>query len=379
LSEIALHIATAPVYEPILGRARYIGAYGGRGSGKSWFFAEKLVERAIEQPGLMWVCIREVQKSLAQSAKRNIELKIQALGVGSLFEVQKSEIITPGGVDPATGIRMPPGRIIFQGMQNHTAESAKSLESFDGAWIEEGQTLSATSFQMLRPTIRKKDRLLDGTFRESEIWASWNPRKAKDPIDGFFRGNDDETGNWKPFPGSLCIHANWNDNPWFHETAMVDEKNYDFERDKDAYSHVWLGEYEKNSEARVFKNWKVEWFETPPDAMFYFGADWGFSIDPTVLVRCYIQGRKLYVDREVWKIGCNTDQAPAEFDKIDPEWSLLKARDPNWRSIARRSVITADSADPARIEYMKRQGFSHTTVCQGCEFGRGRCRVPSLL
>lgn len=324
---------------PLLAPSRYKGAFGGRGSGKSHLFAELLLARAIEQPGLHAVCIREIQKSLAQSAKRTIELKIQAHGVGHLFDVQKSEIKTPGG-----------GLIIFQGMQNHTADSIKSLEGYDVAWVEEAQTLSATSLKMLRPTIRKKTRLADGSFRESEIWFSWNPRKADDPVDAFLRANE------LP-PRSTVVRANWHDNPWFHETALVDEEKFDAGRDQETYEHVWLGEYERNSEARVFRNWKVDWFETPPDAVFYLGADWGFSIDPTVCIRCFIVGRTLYIDREVWALGCEIDRTPALFDKIDPTWTAEKARDPNWKSIARRLPITADSARPETISYMQRNGF----------------------
>ena len=315
----------------MLAPARYKGAHGGRGSGKSHFFAELLVERAVAQPGLRAVCIREVQKSLAQSAKRTIELKIQALGVGHLFDVQKSEIKTPGD-----------GLVIFQGMQNHTAESIKSLEGYDVAWVEEAQSLSKTSLRLLRPTLRKPG---------SELWFSWNPKSPKDPVDELLRGAE------LP-PRATVVEANWQDNPWFRETEMVEEKDFDFRRDADTYAHVWGGEYERHSEARVFRNWKVDWFETPTNAQFYLGADWGFSRDPTVMVRCFIVGRTLFVDREVWALGCDIDRTPALFDKIDPTWTPEKARDPNWQSIASRLPSTADSARPETISYMQRSGFS---------------------
>ena len=141
----ALQIKTPEVFEPLLRPSRYKGAHGGRGSGKSHFFAELLVEEAFLNPGLRAVCIREVQKSLKESAKRLVEDKIQTLGLGKSFEVLRDEIRTPGG-----------GVIIFQGMQDHTAESIKSLEGFDRAWIEEAQTLSDRSLTLLRPTIRKE-------------------------------------------------------------------------------------------------------------------------------------------------------------------------------------------------------------------------------
>ena len=165
------------------------------------------------QPGTRGVCIREVQKSLKESAKKLIEDKIQALGVGALFEVQNAEIITPGG-----------GSILFQGMQDHTAESIKSLEGMDWAWVEEAQTLSARSWSMLRPTIRKEG---------SEIWASWNPRLRSDPVDKFFKTGGD---------GIVSVKANWRDNPWFPH-VLEDERQRDLKNDPDGYAHTWEGDY----------------------------------------------------------------------------------------------------------------------------------------
>lgn len=336
-----IDIDTARVFVPLLAPARYKAAHGGRGSGKSHFFAEHLVEHCVRYPGTHAVCIREVQKSLAQSAKRTIETKIEKMGVGHLFDVQKAEIKTPGG-----------GLIIFQGMQNHTADSIKSLEGYDIAWVEEAQTLSALSLTLLRPTMRKMT---------SQLWFSWNPRFPDDPVDDFFRGNAPKTiekGNWKLPPGTAIVEANWMHNPWFGDTALVEEEQFDKRRDRDAYEHVWLGAYERNSESRVFKNWKVEWFEEPPPGtILYAGADWGFSVDPTVIVICFIVGRTLYIWREKWAIGCEIDRTPALFDQVDPQWSPERARDPNWRSLARRIAITADSARPETISYMQRNGF----------------------
>jgi phage terminase large subunit len=191
-----LHIPTAPVFRPLLEPARYKGAYGGRGSGKSHFFGELLVERCLVNPGTLAVCIREVQKSLLQSSKRLIESKIQSLGVGAHFQVLHDRIVTPGdgliifqGMQDSTAesinhfqvlhdriVTPGDGLIIFQGMQDSTAESIKSLEGFDVAWVEEAQTLSQRSLSLLRPTIRKEG---------SELWANWNPRRKKDAVDEF--------------------------------------------------------------------------------------------------------------------------------------------------------------------------------------------------
>jgi phage terminase large subunit len=302
--------------------ARYKGLYGGRGSGKSHFFAELLVEEATMQPGLRAVCVREVQKSLKQSVKLLVEDKIRSMGVAHLFTILETEIKTPGG-----------GVIIFQGMQNHTADSIKSLEGFDRAWIEEAQSLSQRSLDLLRPTIRKPG---------SEIWASWNPNAPTDPVDALLRGDNPPTG-------SVVIELNFNDNPRLPAELMQEQED-DKRRDPDKWQHVWGGHYSLNSEARVFRNWKVEEFTTPVDAIHRFGADWGFAIDPTVLVRCHIEGRKLFVDAEAWQVGCEIDHLPKLFDTIGG---------------SRKFLIRADSARPETVSYMKRQGYRITPALKG--------------
>jgi phage terminase large subunit len=129
---------------------------------------------------------------------------------------------------------------------------------------------------------------------------------------------------------------------------------WDRARDPEKYAHVWLGEYERRSESRVFKNWKVQEFETPSDASFLYGGDWGFSVDPSVLVRCYVPytvdpltgrstpTRQLYIDHEAYRIGVEIDHLPQLFDQVpgSREW-----------------VITADSARPETISYLQRHGF----------------------
>lgn len=211
-----LSIRTPRVFLPLLRPSRYKGAYGGRGSGKSHFFAENGVERCLLRKGSRGVCIREVQKTLKESAKRLIEDKIQALGVSDYFEVLNAEIRTPGG-----------GIILFQGMQDHTAESIKSLEGFDWAWVEEAQTLSARSLELLRPTIRAPG---------SELWFSWNRRSASDAIDAFLCGPN-------PPPDAIVVKANYTDNPFFRR-ELEQEREHDEKHNRDRYGHIWLGEYE---------------------------------------------------------------------------------------------------------------------------------------
>lgn len=325
-----LNFNTPRVFVPLLeSDLRYLGAWGGRGSAKSHTFGEKLVGRCMLHPGTLAVCVREVQKSLEQSVKRLIENKIQRFGLGSYFDVKKTEIVTPGG-----------GLITFQGMQNHTAESVKSLEGFDVAWVEEAQTLSQSSLDLLRPTLRKAG---------SQLWFSWNPKNNTDPVDAFLRGNDPKSiaaaaksgKPWEP-PRSRIVRANWSDNPFFCDTVLLEEKDYDLRRDPDKYAHIWGGEYLRNAESRVFRNWRVEEFEAPAGAIFYLGADWGMRVDPSVLVRCHIVGRTIFIDYEAYGIGCELDRRGALFDKVPG---------------SRGSIITADGSWPDTLDYMRTHGF----------------------
>jgi phage terminase large subunit len=224
IQEVELDIPTARVFRPLLEPARYKAAYGGRGSGKSHFFAGLMVERAYAEPGLRCVCIREVQKDLSESAKRLLEDKIEAFGLGAHFDCQRAQIVTPGG-----------GVIIFEGMQDHNSESIKSLEGFDVAWVEEAQTLSATSLGMLRPTIRKNG---------SELWFSWNPRREADAVDDFFRGP-------KATRRGVVVSANWKDNPWF-PAELEEERLEDAELRAGAYPHVWDGDYQTVTEGAYY-------------------------------------------------------------------------------------------------------------------------------
>ena len=310
-----LTIKTPRWFKPFLKPSRYKGAHGGRGSGKSHAFAEAVIEAHVMDQKRRTVCVREIQKSLSQSVKRLLELKIEQLGVQSYFEVQESQIKSRYG----------DGLIIFQGMQNHTADSIKSLEGYDCAWCEEAQSLSQRSLDLLRPTIRKP---------ESELWFTWNPNQASDPIDVLLRGEN-------PPPDAIVCEVNYQDNPWFPDVLRA-EMEYDRARDPDKYKHVWLGSYVSNSEARVFRNWRIEEFEAPEDAVHRFGADWGFATDPTVLIRCHVIGRTIYVDHEAYRVGCEIMDTPDLF--------LTVPESEKW-------PIVADSARPETISHMQRHGF----------------------
>lgn len=223
MNKIALDVPRPRWSLPLLeSKVRYRGAKGGRASGKSHFMAEAIVLRMISDPNLRVVCIREVQKSLKFSAKQLLADKIASLGYGHLFEIQSTEIKSTVGN----------GIIIFQGMQDHTAESVKSLEGFDIAWCEEAQSLSRRSLELLDPTIRKEG---------SEIWFSWNPFKDTDPVEQIFKDNSD----------SVLVHVNWYDNPFCPE-AMIKLARRMKETDLLRYNHVWKGDYLKEVDGALW-------------------------------------------------------------------------------------------------------------------------------
>ena len=221
---MTLRVEVPRKLKPLLYPKRYKGAYGGRGGAKSHFFAEQALLRCYAAPTRI-VCIREVQDSIKDSVRQLLVDKIQKLGLGQHFDALETEIRGPNG-----------SLIIFKGMQSYNAETIKSLEAYDIAWVEEAQTLSQRSFDMLRPTIRNAG---------SELWFSWNPRYKTDPVDVFFRKHPPENAV------SVCI--NWRDNPWFPE-VLRDDMTRDFAIDPDKAEHVWNGGY-GSSEGAILARW----------------------------------------------------------------------------------------------------------------------------
>jgi len=292
--------------------ARYFALLGGRGSAKSYSVATTLILRAASKP-LRILCAREIQKSIKDSVKRLLDGTIARAGLQEFFVSTDTEIRGQNG-----------SLILFAGLRSNI-DSIKSIEGIDVCWVEEAQTVSQASLDILIPTIRKPG---------SQIYFTWNPKNQTDPVDAMF------VGETKP-PKTIFLRVNWDHNPWFPDVLKA-EMEYDRGRDVDKYKHVWLGGYLRNSEARVFRNWKIEDFETPNDITHRFGADWGFASDPTVLIRCHVVGRTIYVDHEAYRVGCEIMDTPDLFFTIpDSE---------KW-------PIVADSARPETISHMRKHGF----------------------
>jgi phage terminase large subunit len=210
--------------KPLLFPKRYKGAYGGRGGAKSHFFAEQVILRAYMKPTRI-VCIREVQNSIKDSVKQLLIDKIDKFGLMQHFDVLDQEVRGPGG-----------SMIVFKGMQSYNASNIKSLEGYDIAWVEEAQTLSQHSLDLLRPTLRKEG---------SELWFSWNPRYKTDPVDVFFRKSPPED--------AISTLVNWYDNPWFPE-VLRREMLHDFDVDADKAEHIWNGAY-GSSQGAILARW----------------------------------------------------------------------------------------------------------------------------
>ncbi|MEM7000880.1 MAG: PBSX family phage terminase large subunit [Pseudomonadota bacterium] len=303
---------------PLLKPARYKGAKGGRGSGKSHDAAERLVETSVCNPDWPIVCIREVQKSLRFSAKALIEKKIRSMGFAPLFDIQRDLIKHKRG----------DGVIVFEGMQDHTADSIKSLEGFMLAWVEEAHSLSARSMKLLLPTIRDEG---------SEIWFTWNPEDPHDPVDRLLVGdqsNDD----------AVVVHVNYTDNPFLPETLRKEAERHQI-RDPETFPHVWLGEYVDFSDSQIFGGaYSVREFEPGADWDGpYHGLDFGFANDPTAAVKVWRHNNILFIERESGKVKLELDKTKAYLENDIPAISA--------------SVVRADSARPESISYLKRKGM----------------------
>ncbi|MGH8235422.1 MAG: phage terminase large subunit [Steroidobacteraceae bacterium] len=230
--EGTLTLRTPEVFLPALSGAPYVYLWGGRGSGKSHFVAEALIEDSLAEPGenggagMLTVCMREIQKDLKQSSKRLVEAKLASMQLGERdgFKKYADCIKTPGD-----------GLMIFKGMNDYTAESIKSLEGFKRSWWEEAQNATATSMNLFNPTLREAG---------SKRFYSWNPTRKAAAIESFGRGPLRQTG-------AVTIRANWRDNPFF--PGELERERLDCLRTQpEMYDHIWEGGYVRMLEGAYY-------------------------------------------------------------------------------------------------------------------------------
>jgi len=321
MTEIKIPKAFKPLFSPM----RYKVAYGGRGGAKSASFSRALLIKATQKP-LRILCGREIQHTIADSVKKLLDDIVKQNNLEGFYKSTNTEITGANG-----------SSFIFAGLK-HNPLKIKSMEGIDIAWVEEADALSQESLDILIPTIRREN---------SEIWFSYNPRNKNDPVHKMFV----KEGR----PNAWVRKINYDENPWFPD-VLRQEMEYDKTHDLDKYQHIWLGETLKISEALVFKNkWRIEEFELPRGTTFYYGADWGFSQDPTTLVRLSIDeaARVIYVDYEAYGVGVEIYDIPKLFDLVPG---------------CRKWTIKADNARPDTISYLKKK---HNFKIKGAKKGAG--------
>ena len=308
-----INLKVANVYKPLWKNAKrrnYI--YGGRGSGKSHDVAEYCLFRAY-QSKIKVLCTRELQNSIADSVYSLLKNKITDMKLDFFFTVYKDRIVGNNGSE-----------FIFKGIHNNVSE-IKSMENISIAWLEESQSLSRESIDVIVPTIRAPGSILIFTF---------NPYKDNDPIYVEMKNATED---------DLVIKANYSDNPWFPEELRL-EMERDKKNDYQKYLWVWEGECLGLSDAQIFRGkYVIENFETPKNADFHFGADWGFANDPTTIVRSFIVGNDLYIDMCAGKVGCDLEDTPSLFNEVQGS-SIYP--------------IYADSARPETISFMRSKHYN---------------------
>lgn len=312
----------AKCYEILSQKARYKVLYGGRGSAKSWSVAQYLIALgAVKKVRVL--CTRETQNTIRDSVHRLLSDRVYEMGLQNYYVVQKDSIKSWNGTE-----------FLFKGLRHNVSE-IKSTEGIDVCWVEEAEKVSEDSWSLLIPTVRKED---------SEFLITFNPETEQSATAKRFIHN--------PSPDARIARVNYFDNPWFPE-VLRREMEYDKQVDFEKYEHVWCGKYKKYATALIFKGKiRVEDFDTPEGCQFFFGADFGFSNDPSVLVRMFIRDNRLYIDYEAYGVGIEIEELERFFDTVPG---------------SRKWKIFADSARPDTISYLSRRGFNIV----GAEKGKG--------
>lgn len=315
---------------------RYKVAKGGRGKGATWSIGRRLIDKAQSRRSLI-LCTREVQNSIADSVHRLLKSQIITLGYADFFKITDHRI-----TNLITG-----SEFIFRGLNDLSVETIRSMEGVTDVWCAEAETMGKRSWEVLDPTIREGG---------SEIYVDYNPDRDDSPTNVMFT---------KECPDNAIVrHINFDQNPFFpaeleklRQQALAKIENSPNEDARDQatqdYNHVWLGAVRKINKASIFgASYIVEDFTPVIDAGEwdgpYDGADWGFSQDPTVRIRCWVHtkpnGRKrLCIEREAYGVGVELNDLAAMFD-VFPD--------------SRKTKIRADNARPETISHMKNGGFN---------------------
>lgn len=200
---------------------RYKISYGGRGGAKSWGFARALLVLGAGRP-IRVLCAREIQKSIADSVHKLLADQIEAMGLAGFYEIQKTAIYGKNGTE-----------FLFAGLR-HNISNLKSYEGVDIVWVEEAQSVSKASWDVLIPTIRKEG---------SEIWVSFNPDLEDDPT--YQRFVMDPPSN------ADVVKINYDSNPWFPDVLRQEMEDCRRKNYQD-YLHIWEGQCKQAVEGAIF-------------------------------------------------------------------------------------------------------------------------------
>ncbi len=268
---------------------RYKVAHGGRGSGKSFTFTDALIVKALTEK-VRVLCAREFQNSISDSVHRLLSKRIEDLGLSAYFTIQRDTISSTNGSE-----------FTFKGLR-HNSESIKSTAGINICWIEEAQTISQESLDILIPTIREPD---------SEIWMTMNPRLESDPVYRLFIANE--------HPDAFLFKVNYTENIHFPKVLEA-ERRLMLERDPALYRHVWEGECLTHTDAQIFKDkWEVRDFTPDNWNLPFYGMDFGFSQDPTACVKVWVHDETLYIEKEAVKVGLELDDTADYIKGFMPE------------------------------------------------------------
>jgi len=298
------------------GALRFRGAFGGRGSGKSFNFAKMAAIWGFVEP-LRFLCVREFQNSIKESFYAELKAAIASEPwLEAVYDVGVDYIRGKNGTE-----------FLFKGLRNNI-QSVKSLAKIDVCVVEEAEDISEAAWEVLEPTIRAP---------KSEIWVIWNPKTDGSATDKRFRKN--------PPPRSCIVEMNYGDNPFFPDVLNEQRLHHQKTLDPARYAWIWDGAYYEQSEAQVFAGkYRVKDFEPKPDWNgAYFGLDFGFAKDPTAAVQCYVHDNSLWIYREAGGVGLELDETTG----------CLKAAMPD----IDKYTIRADSARPESISYLRRHGL----------------------
>lgn len=297
-------------------RSRFKALYGGRAGRKSHTFAELMLARMVLDPNLQCVVIRRYRASLTYSAMLLLKNKISDMGWDGLFVVKGNTIQRRNGN----------GFISFTGMQDHNANSIKGYENFGIAWAEEATELDQYSLDLLVPTLRAPG---------SELWFSWNPDQPTDPVDSMFRV--------RPPKSAIIEQVSFRENQFLSEESRQDEQDA-LARDPEKHSWIWLGNYNVASNQIIFAGrWRVGEVDTKDWDGPYFGADFGFVVDPTAVAKQWRLGDQIYIERESYRYGLQIDRIAGAWVEDIPG--------------VERHVVRADNSEQNTIDYLQRNGI----------------------